>query len=513
MAKSKLPYRAQRSFCRRLTRETDDRANDDTLIMDATKTPFFKAVIIAAIALVSCVLGALALFAVSTLHGDEAQKSQVLENRAYDDLKAGKYISAEQNYEKALVEARKGADKEWHTARLFSALADLYKIEGRPDKAEQQYRATLQAYSQIVPADSDQRSGLARTHLELLTKIATALADQGKEREAIAQYQTALETASGPGLNPFDKMHVARQYALLLRKMHRDQEAEELETGVDTMIDYKGYFNKGMSDFVAGKFDAARTYFEVQLRAANKAKVPDQGARAMTSLALCELAADRPQQAESWCQKSLGLCPQVALVPNRLERESENLTVLAVCKEYEGRRNESEAYCTKAVSQQYQFIFPTIDYIQRAAYFAVNSTKLMDSVDDVTDRVRGYATYDVFAKLALNIALHKEHLKLYKEAEKRFIDTIDLFDRGKNAGNNATSSFGIGAALTGLGRVYKDEGDRDKAKEAFRRAVDLLTRTRLKYPAMSEMNGSSIEDSIGSAQAELDAVDRAQSSQ
>jgi tetratricopeptide (TPR) repeat protein len=449
------------------------------------------------------------LFALSTLHGEEAQQSQVLENRAYADVKAKNYSSAEQNYEKALVEARKSGDKEWRTARLFSALADLYKLEGRPDKAEQQYRATLEAYSQIHPADSDQRSGLARTHLELMTKIATALADQGKEEAAITQYQRALDGASARGLNPFDKMHVARQYALLLRKMHRDQEAEELETGVDTMIDYKGYFNKGIADFVAGRFDAAHNYFEVQLRAANKANVPDQAARAMTSLALCELAANHPKQAQTWCGKSLDLCPKVALAPNQHERESENFTVLAVCKEFEGDTKESKVYCNKAVSHQYQFMFPTIDYLQRAAYYAVNPTVLMDAVDTVTDRVRDYATYDVFAKLELNIALHKEHLKLYKEAEKRFLDTIDLFNKVKNADKNATSWFGTGAALSGLARIYKDEGNLVQAKQTFQRAVERLKQTKLKYPGMKELNGISIDDSISSAQSELDALDKA----
>jgi len=478
--------------------------------MDASRTPFFKAVVIAAIALVACVLGALVLFAVSTLHNEEAQQSQVLENLAYDDVKAKNYAGAEQNYEKALVEARKCKDKEWRTARLFSALADLYKLEGRADKAEQQYRATLEAYSQILPADLDQRSRLARTHLELLTKIATALADQGKEKEAVAQYQTALESAIGPGLNPFDKMHVARQYALLLRQMHRDQEAEELETGVDTMIDYKGYFNKGMVDFVAGRFAAAHNYFEVQLRAANKAKVPDQGARALTSLALCELASDQPKLAETWCQKSLELCPSVALVPNRHERESENFTVLAICKELEGDRKESENYCNKAVSHQYQFMFPTIDYLQRAAYYAVKPTVLMNAVDSVTDRVRNYASYDVFARLELNTALHKEHLKLYKEAEKRFRDTIKLFSSGKNPGQNenAASSIGTGAALCGLARVYKAEGNLTEAQQTYQQAIVHLKQSKLKYPGMNEINGISIDDDIKSAQSELDALSK-----
>jgi tetratricopeptide (TPR) repeat protein len=290
--------------------------------------------------------------------------------------------------------------------------------------------------------------------------------------------------------------------------MHRDQEAQELETGVDTMIDYKGYFNKGMADFVAGRFDAARSYFEVQVRAADRVKVPDQGARAMTSLALCELVANHPKQAQTWCEKSLDLCQKVTLTPSQHERESENFTVLAVCKEVEGNAKESQVYCNKAVSHQYQFMFPTIDYLQRASYYAVNPTVLMDAVDRVTDRVRAYATYDVFAKMELNVALHKAHQKLYKEAEKRFLDTIDLFGKIKNADNNASSSFGTGMALSGLARVYRDEGNFAQAKQTYQRAVERLRQTELRYPGMKELNGTSIDDSINSAQLELDALDK-----
>jgi Tfp pilus assembly protein PilV len=112
--------------------------------MDAAKTPFFRAVIIAAVALVACVLGALALFALSTLHGEEAQQSQVLENRAYDDLKA-------KNYSSAGAGARPGCTA--HLLICTNSRADLTKQRSSMSQLWKHIRISFPSI-QIKEADS-----------------------------------------------------------------------------------------------------------------------------------------------------------------------------------------------------------------------------------------------------------------------------------------------------------------------------------------------------------------------
>jgi len=470
--------------------------------MDASDTPFFKAIVISAIALVVCVLGALSMFAISTFHEGKDPQGRELERQAFEAVKAKNYSSAEDNYKKALAEAENSIDKDWRVPRVLSELADLYVLESKPDKAEAEYREAFAQYEKISEPGSDKRRNLARAKLEVLSKIATTLADQGKNTEAINQYQVALEGSNDPNLSLFDKMHVTRQYAALLRKLHRDQDAAELEADADTMTDYKGYFDSGIRNFLQGKFDLAKHQFNLQLRGARKVRMPEQCAKALTYLALCELVAGHAQQAESLCRQSLAEGPSILLVRTRHERQAEAFTVLAVSLQLEGKPKESADAINMAKAAEFGFLYPTLNYLQLEARNAVNPTVLMDAVDIVVDRAREVLNSEVLSQLELNVALHKEFEKKYKEAETRFLSAIGMYKMHENA----PDAFGLGVSYCGMGRVCEAQAKYKESEKWFEQAEAQFKHTKTKYPNINDVTGCSIEANMKAAQSELVSV-------
>lgn len=135
----------------------------------------------------------------------------------------GRYGQAEKLYLAALEKAEAFGDRDPRLGSTLKNLAELYRSQGKNDKAEQLYQRLL--------AVSEKMLGSEHLHLAtILDTLAIVYQERGKYEEAGLLYERQVVLLlKALGRNSEQVALALEKHAVMLRKIDRHQEADELE--------------------------------------------------------------------------------------------------------------------------------------------------------------------------------------------------------------------------------------------------------------------------------------------
>ena len=257
---------------------------------------------------------------------------------ARDAAQAGKYSQAESLFSKAVEQARRD-NKLNASADLLTELGDVYARDRKLNEAADVYRKALTLIESVKGTDSADRSALLTHDLLITAKLAITLGDLNQLEQASALYEKILH-ANPLALTVSERSKIAMDYVQLLRKEHKDSQADELQTVTEATMSYQSLGALGNSDFDKGKFDQAETLFKAVFRGANGNYVDQSDASSM--LGICALRFGHIDEAESRNRESLALCGNIDDPVKRSQQKARALAVLSFCASAKQRPQEAE---------------------------------------------------------------------------------------------------------------------------------------------------------------------------
>jgi len=272
--------------------------------------------------------------------GDRPEdRCKKLENDAFVAMQAGHYSEAQNGFKRALQEAGRCDDKDMPSARLTGELADVFAKEGDTAQAETSYSKAIAMLDKIKPKDLTDKSAIGRAEVPLCFKLAELYSGSGRLPEAESYYSKAIHGCDDLSATFSQKMEITERYANLLRRLHREEEAQTLEVEADyanrPISDQEKSMDNGNSAFLAGKWDEAENQYKLLLNHSLIVHRNVRAAKALALLGMCSLVTGNTALGKSRCERALKYCALDSDNASRSEL-AEVLSVYAVCQSMEG---------------------------------------------------------------------------------------------------------------------------------------------------------------------------------
>ncbi len=294
------------------------------------------------------------------------------------------YAKAEELLQNAIAEATHSDDL-LQQPQAWTQMGDLQLTANEPQKAEDSYRQALRLYEAILTAksgDALQRRAVARTHAEVVGKLAGALERQGRLKEAEEQYRQALEEGKQCFITFELQNDLTRRLVKVLAQMNKKTEATQLQSDVmasEGEKTSKSALAEGEALLDKGDDGAAKVRFLSALTMAKQRNLPYDQISALYFLAQMEFWDGHITQAQKYAEEGYELAKNLPANENT-EQICFGLTIMGITKEAQGQKQAGQKLITQAaninggtcaseLSEIGKHFYVKFNYAQAAVYF------------------------------------------------------------------------------------------------------------------------------------------------
>jgi len=311
-------------------------------------------------------LMSLALTSCSSILETPENRANELTQSAAQAVRANKFSQAERLYADAVSEAQK-SNNLLLVANRLDDLASVYKQDGKAELAAATLRQAIERYNTADKKQLPVNDSLLVQ--QLLTKDLAAAANLESElghlTTADQLFQQALSTNEKDVEDWDGRVQIMKNYAALLRKMHKDSDAYNIEIALagsdldaaewDRMFVAVNsyYLNDGKCDPVKEK----SINHDLDVLRESMRQFPGRRARTHYSLALRQFALGRPAEAEKELRQCVELFQKIdsgtgptTEVELKHRFLSDALSLLAHSLDLQGRVDEADVLYQKALS-------------------------------------------------------------------------------------------------------------------------------------------------------------------
>ncbi|MBI2810717.1 MAG: tetratricopeptide repeat protein [Candidatus Melainabacteria bacterium] len=433
-----------------------------------------------------------------------------MQNRNYSQLakqsvKAKKYAEAEVLFSKAIQQAEANNNLN-ESADLLTDLGDVYASDQKPSSAAVAYRKALTLVGNVKATDKIDRSSLLTRNLLIKAKLANTLSNLNQLEEANTLYEEIWH-ADQLALTISDRSKVATDYAQLLRKEHKESEAQAIQTETDASLSGYSMVDLGAQAFDKGDFEQAETFYKILLRSANGPSNFRDQANACSMLGLCALRFGHIDEAENQNRQALSICKKIRREDKKMSSKAMALAILAFCARDKGQSQESKKFLQEAcrtdadtaaltLTRTLALLTKTkqLDKKESAFHLCEEAIPYMGSsekqlallhileshaaksnsvqqLERLRQKERSLMPVKASKELSkTDVLISEAHVyigeKKYAEAIPLFSKAISYFDQSKNEHLSRSATLELCACLSGLGQT----------KEARLRLGELISR-------------------------------------
>ena len=281
--------------------------------------------------------------------------------QADQSIKDGNFKKAEQLYQLALEKAKSG-DNALQVPVVLQEQAELFRMQNKFTEAEHCLRDSLAAYAAInKKATPDSKQLLTGMKLQqgavhTLEKLANTLEDENHPEEAAKYYKEALTTNKAAGGQVDDTVRIANSFTKLLRKLHRNAEAEDIENEADSAnfvtieIGPRLWDQIAIFDRDGAQYTASLHKFKTIALVAKRFGKMQIYCLAKRYQGLAEFALSQTSQAENSFREDVQGTNSLVSDPRFKQECASELSVLASFLFVENKKMEAAALLKKAMS-------------------------------------------------------------------------------------------------------------------------------------------------------------------
>jgi tetratricopeptide (TPR) repeat protein len=281
-------------------------------------------------------------------HGENCTK---LMSQAVEATKQTHYAKAEELLQNAIGEATRSDDL-LQQPQAWTQMGDVQLRAKEPEKADGSYRQALKLYEDILSANSGdglQRRSVARTHAEVEGKLADALSQEGRLKDAEAQFKQALEEGKQSFISLELQNDLTRRLAKVLAQMNMKSESAQLQSDVmanEGEKTSKTALVEGETLLDKGDDPEAKVRFLSALTMAKQRNLPRDASSALYFLAQMEFWDGHLEQAQKYVDEGYELARK--LPPDNTDQVCYGLTILGIIKQAQGQEQAGQKMIAQA---------------------------------------------------------------------------------------------------------------------------------------------------------------------